>query len=74
MSELTNNQVFAGYGTPALSAEVGTGDVKLQWRKGDGNFADLATYTVDTLVEVPAHNNLVYRVVLTGTAKATLFN
>lgn len=73
MKELSNNEEFEGIGVGAISAEVGTGSVVLKWRKSDGSYQTLKTYTVDTLEQVPAHAGLKYLVELTGTAKAVLY-
>jgi hypothetical protein len=73
MTELENNQPFASNGLQALSIEVGTGTAELQWKKLDGTFATKETYTSDSLVAVPSHSGLIYRVVLNGNAKAALY-
>jgi hypothetical protein len=71
--ELLTGVPFLSNGLQALSAEPGAGDVTLQWKKLDGSYTTKDVYTVDSLVTIPSHSGLTYRVVLTGDARAALY-
>jgi hypothetical protein len=73
MTPLTTAQEFSGNADPILSSEVGTGSVELQWKKQDGTFATIKTYSADTLETLDSGKGLIYRVILTGTAVAVLY-
>ncbi|MFT6778778.1 MAG: hypothetical protein ACJAV1_002721 [Paraglaciecola sp.] len=73
MSELEHEKEFSGDADPILSSEVGNGSVELQWKKKDGLFATIKTYTADTLETLDSGKGLIYRVLLTGTAVAILY-
>jgi hypothetical protein len=72
-NELATGIPFLSNGLQALSAEPGNGDVTLQWRKLDGSYTTKDVYAIDSLVAIPSHSGLTYRVLLTGDARAALY-
>jgi hypothetical protein len=73
MKQLGHEQQFGGYKAQRIfTAEVGNGTVVLQWQKLNGSFSTQETFTEDTLKVINTAEGLMYRVVLTGTATASI--
>jgi hypothetical protein len=73
MKALANEDTFSGHGADRLFvAEASSGTVVLQFKKTDGSFATIETFSTDLIKTLPTTQGLLYRVLLTGAAKALI--
>jgi hypothetical protein len=70
LKEIGHNQPFAS--ALAIVAEVANGTVTLEFQMPSGDFHPLKTYLVNTLETMAKTGPVVYRVLLTGNAKAAI--